>query len=795
VEQHLLVAVHGVQRQLAHGSLDPADAGGNGRLALDAEGTHLSGVIHMGAAAEFHGHAAHFHHADHVAILLAEHGHSALLLGLLNGKDLRHHGDALQNGIVDDLIHLRKLLRGNGLKVGEVEPQPVGLHQRAGLMHMVAQHLLQCSVQQVRGAVGTPDALAAFGIDGGRYSLPHLELAGDHLAVVHELAALVLLDVIDLKSGIAAGDDAVVGHLTAHFSVERRLVQHHNALHAAHQLLGLLVFHYQRNDFSIVYGIMVIAHKLRGGNVLAELHTGPAQIAQSFPGLTGAGLLFLHLPVESGAVQRHALVLHHLHRQVNGEAVGIVQLESVRAGEGGLPLFLVLSQQLIEDSHAAVNGLGEVLLLHPDDLGDIGLPLPQFGIVAFVFVNNGVHHLIQEGLVDAQQLAVAGGPAQQAAQHVAPALVGGQHTVADHEAGGTDMVGDDPEGYVLLLALAVAGTGDLRNLIGNVHHGVHIEQRVHILADNSQTLKAHTGIDVLLLQHSVVVMTIVVKLREHQIPNFHIAVAVATHSAAGLAAAVLLTAVIVYLRAGTAGAGAMLPEVVLLAEFEDTVFGNANILVPDAESLFINRCCLITCKYRGIQAIGIQSHPLGRGQKFPSPPNGLFLKVISKGEVAQHLKIGAVAGRVADVFNIAGADALLAGSDPVPGRLLLAGEIGLHRRHTGVDEQQAGITLGNQGKAGQAQMALGLEKVQEHLPQFVEAIVLGFRHIHFLHFYVNFLIFDCKPDFRPEWNRWQRSTAAFLPKNKMLRPGHRGEALLHGTTLIIPHPWGHLSHR
>ena len=39
VEQHLLVAVHGVQRQLAHGSLDPADAGGNGRLALDAEGT------------------------------------------------------------------------------------------------------------------------------------------------------------------------------------------------------------------------------------------------------------------------------------------------------------------------------------------------------------------------------------------------------------------------------------------------------------------------------------------------------------------------------------------------------------------------------------------------------------------------------------------------------------------------------------------------------------------------------------------------------------------------------------
>ena len=95
VEEHLLVAVDGIQGQLAHGGLDPADAGGHGGLALDAEGTHLSGVVQMGAAAEFHGHAAHFHHADHVAVLLAEHGHSALLLGLLDGQHLRYHRDSL----------------------------------------------------------------------------------------------------------------------------------------------------------------------------------------------------------------------------------------------------------------------------------------------------------------------------------------------------------------------------------------------------------------------------------------------------------------------------------------------------------------------------------------------------------------------------------------------------------------------------------------------------------------------------------------------------------------------------
>ena len=41
--------------------------------------------------------------------------------------------------------------------------------------------------------------------------------------------------------------------------------------------------------------------------------------------------------------------------------------------------------------------------------------------------------------------------------------------------------------------------------------------------------------------------------------------------------------------------------------------------------------------------------------------DGLVLEVIAEGEVAQHLEEGAVAGGLADVLDIAGADALLAG--------------------------------------------------------------------------------------------------------------------------------------
>ena len=394
----------------------------------------------------------------------------------------------------------------------------------------------------------------------------------------------------------------------------------------------------------------------------------------------------------------------------------------------------MLGKELIEDLHAAVDGLGEVLLLHPDHLGDVGLPLPQFGIVALVFVNHGVHHFTQEGAVHPQQLSVAGGAAQQAAQHIAPALVAGQHTVADHEAGGADVVGDDPKGHVLLPALAVAGAGDLRDLVGDVHHGVHIEQGVHVLTHHCQTLQAHAGIDVLLLQLGVVVVAVVVELGEHHVPDLHVPVAITAHGAAGLAAAVLLAPVIVDLGAGAAGAGAMLPEVILLAELEDAVLRNPDLLVPDAERLVIGRRGLVAGEHGGIQPVGIQAHPLRAGQEFPRPVNGLVFEIVAEGEVAQHLKIGAMAGGVADVLNIAGTDALLAGGDPVTGRLLLAGEVGLHGRHAGVDQQQGRIVLRDQGKAGQAQMSFRLKEVQEHLPQLIETVVLGFRHDDFLHF-------------------------------------------------------------
>ena len=270
------------------------------------------------------------------------------------------------------------------------------------------------------------------------------------------------------------------------------------------------------------------------------------------------------------------------------------------------------------------------------------------------------------------------------------------------------MVGDNTQGNVHLVGLSVKCVGNLGNLIGDVHNGINIEQRVNALAYNSKAFKAHTGIDVLLCKVRVVTFAVIVKLAENIVPDLDLTVAVTAYSAIGLAAAVLLAAVIVYLGAGTARTCAVLPEVIGLTELENLLGGNADLLVPDFP-------CLIVIEINGgIESLGVKANPLVRGQELPAVCNGFLLEVIAEGEVAEHFKVGAMACGLADVLDIAGADALLAGADSLGGRHLLALEEGLHGCHTGVNQQKACVILRNERKAGQSLMTLAFKKAKEH---------------------------------------------------------------------------------
>ena len=689
----------------------------------------------MGTTAELHGEVAHLNDANHITVLFAEHCNSALLLGLLNGQHFGDNAVAFQNGIVDDGIDLSQLLGSDGFEMGKVKTQAVGLHQRACLMDMIAQHTLQSFMQQVGGAVCTHDGAATLQINRSGDRFAQMQFTGNHLAGVHKLAALVLLNIGDFKLSITQRDHAMVSSLTAHFGIEGSLIQHQNGFGTGSNSLTLLLFGYNGQNLGLSFGLL-IAYKHGLGNILTELNTGPAQIAQSLAGFTGAHLLFLHQLIEGFLIHRQASLGNHFLGQINGETVGIVQFEGIGTGKGLFILFLMTFQHFTENLQATVDGLGEVLFLHTNHAGDIFLTLLQFRVMMAVFLHDGIHNLKQEGLIHAQQLAMTGSAAQQAAQHVAAAFVGRQDAVANHEGSRTDVVGNNTQGDITLIALAIFGTGQLRHLVGDVHDSVNLEQAVDALHDTGQTFQTHTGINVLLAQLGIIAVTIVIKLGENVIPDLHVTVAVTANGTTGLAAAILGTTVIVDLGAGATGTGAMLPEVISLAKTENMIGGNTNLLVPDLIGFIIGRGSLIALKNRGVQTVRIQTQHLS--QELPAVSDGLLLEIIAKGEVAQHLKISAMTGSLTHVVNIAGADALLASADTLAGRLFFTLEPGLHRGHTCIDQQNGCVVLRHQRKAGQTQMILTLKIAEEQLSQFIQTFLF---HNSSSSFIVSFLYF------------------------------------------------------
>ena len=221
-----------IQERFARDGLDAAHAGGNRGFARDAERADLGGVIDMGAAAKLNGLAAHVHDAHDIAVLFAEQGDRAELLRLRDGHFLRLDGHAVQHKLTDKAADLDQLVCGDGGEVCEVVAQAVRLDKGACLMGMVAENRAQSIVQQMRCGVGAHDGLAAGGIDGRGHGIADGQRAGDELAVVHELAALVLLHVGDGEFGGFGVNGAMVGDLAAHFGVERGLVEDKNCIRA-----------------------------------------------------------------------------------------------------------------------------------------------------------------------------------------------------------------------------------------------------------------------------------------------------------------------------------------------------------------------------------------------------------------------------------------------------------------------------------------------------------------------------------------------------------------------------------
>jgi hypothetical protein len=137
----------------------------------------------MGARAELAAVAADVDDAHDLPVLLAEEGERALGLLVkvhLVGLDPR----VVEDPLVDELLDLAELGVGHGLKVREVEAQPVRGVERARLADVGAEDLAQRPVQQVRRRVVALDGPAPAQVHGELGAAPRprgcRRRAGEH---------------------------------------------------------------------------------------------------------------------------------------------------------------------------------------------------------------------------------------------------------------------------------------------------------------------------------------------------------------------------------------------------------------------------------------------------------------------------------------------------------------------------------------------------------------------------------------------------------------------------------------
>ncbi|OPZ59193.1 MAG: hypothetical protein BWY87_01126 [Deltaproteobacteria bacterium ADurb.Bin510] len=338
------------------------------------------------------------------------------------------------------------------------------------------------------------DVLAAVAVDHHGRGLAVLEFAEGDLDAVHDQAAGGLAGIGHGGAQVGAGHQAGVADLAAGFAVVGRAVQHGQAFFALLEDLDrLAVQGLERQDGAAGLQV-VVTHEVDVqvlvkivvglGYLAVEARRGPRQLA-----------LLLHLGLEAILVHGEALLGGDVLGQIEREAEGIVELEGGFAGDDLAAFKFKLVHDIGQQTQTLVEGLEETLFLGQDDLLDEVAALLEFGVGRSHLVHDLERHLVEEALAEAQQLAVARGAADDAAQHVAATLVTGQHAVTDQKGRGAGVVGDHAHADVIVGIRTVLDAGQLADEGDQRHEQVSIVVAGTALLDGRDALEAHAGVD------------------------------------------------------------------------------------------------------------------------------------------------------------------------------------------------------------------------------------------------------------------------------------------------------------
>ena len=299
--------------------------------------------------------------------------------------------------------------------------------------------------------------------------------------------------------------------------------------------------------------------------------------------------------------------------------------------------------------------------------------------------HQGGDQRVERRLLGAHHVQVPHRAAHDAAQHVAPAVAGGQNAVCNQEARAAQVVSHN--------AMA-----SLERAVDRLpcHIGAGLHQRTHhvdvvvvvlALHDGHEALEAHTRIDRRAWQRRASAGRVFVVLHEDQVPDLNKPVPILI-GAARRTARDTGSVVIKDLATGAAWAGvAHAPEIVGRADPDDALIRQAGDLAPQRRRVFI-------IGIDGDQQL-IRVDPELPRQQRPSIFDCNILKIVAETEISEHLEERMVPGRVADVVQVVMlapcAHALLRGRGGAVRPCLLPRKNVLELDHAAIGEQQCRV--------------------------------------------------------------------------------------------------------
>ncbi len=194
--------------------------------------------------------------------------------------------------------------------------------------------------------------------------------------------------------------------------------------------------------------------------------------------------------------------------------------------------------------------------------------------MAAILIDDHFAHLGQEGLLEADEFAVAGRPAQDHAQNIVAALVPGHDPITNEERHRAAVIRNDPVAHQVLCPVRVRVAQELLDAIHDGGEGVGVVIVVLALQDAGQAFQARACVHTRLRQRNQFAALLLFVLHEDQIPDLQVLI---VYVDAGGGLFVQVAPVIVDLGAGTAGADVSHgPPVVLFAKAEDPLWRRAH---------------------------------------------------------------------------------------------------------------------------------------------------------------------------------------------------------------------------